>query len=198
MSDQAVHTQPRKGEAKAEPARVMEGAPAVAAQPPMPPPNPRSIPQAERPLAENRIKLAHASMADVGNIWIATTVLGTPWEKVAEDEFWSNKARDFRSGDRIWVYTDDMTYEGEIIVKKTWTFGAGAVNNRAEIHVRSFSVMSRPSDHPRVGEFEIVHLGPHMKWCLRSTISKKVVSEGHMTQEDAERARRSALASRAT
>src|ERR1700732_718029 len=123
MSDQAVQTQPRKGEARpaAETTAPQPSLPAAAA-----PLNPRGVPPAERPLAENRIKLAHASMADVGNIWIATTVLDTPWEKVCDDAFWANKARDFRSGDRIWVYTDDMTYAGEILIQKTWTFGAGA------------------------------------------------------------------------
>ena len=181
MNDQAVAAKP-KTDVKPE---------AVAA-----PPIATAAARALQPLAENRIRLAHGSQSDIGNIWIATTFLGTPWEEAVKDAFWANKARDFRVGDRIWVYTDDMIYAGELLVQKTWTFGPGAINNRAQMRALSFNEFPKPDEHERTGEFEVIHLGPHMKWCLRSAITKKVGAEGFATQDDAERARRSIMASR--
>jgi hypothetical protein len=185
MSEQAVQTQPRKGEG-----RMPQEATAAPTQAMPPLVKPKALP-------EHRIKLSHAAERDIGNIWYATVTNDMTFEDCCQDEVWANKARDFRAGDSIIVHPDNMHWRGELWVQKTWSFGASAINNRAAVAQWHYVHKGAPEDHPRVGEFEVVHLGPHLKWCLRRMDNQTVVAEGYTTQDDAVRARRGIMASRA-
>jgi hypothetical protein len=191
MNEQPVQQQRPKGDARAQEVAPPPAPTQATAQQAMPP---LVKPKA---LSEHRIKLSHAAERDIGNIWYATVTNDLTFEDCCHDEVWANKARDFRAGDTIVVYPDSMDWCGELRVRKTWSFGASAINNRAAVGKWKYVFWGPVEEHTRVGEFEIVNLGPHLKWCLRRLDNKKVVAEGYATQDDAVRARQGIMASRA-
>jgi len=138
-----------------------------------------------RGLSENRLKLVLSSSADMGNGFAAVLPIGTPFEQVLEPSFWAHVAYKLRPGDTIEVHRDDMALYGKLYVRDVAAPGAQKLNNRAFVSViehKEFDALARDA---KTKTHEVVHLGPHLKWCVRALKDQRVVKDNCGTAEEA-------------
>lgn len=139
-----------------------------------------------RALPENRLKVTHSSEADVGNHFAAVTATGTPFEDVLKSEFWAHTAYKLHPGDEIVVHTDNMVYFGRLYVRSVSAPGPNKLNNRATVFCLERHEMDPLSKTAMIQSHEVVFLGPHKKWCVRSLRDQQVVKEGYGTADEAQ------------
>jgi hypothetical protein len=181
MSDTATAAAP-KTQAQPKPAAAPSPEAAVTAAL-------KEMPRHFKPLVQGRLFVAHSSEGKCGNIWSATLDKDTPFEDCLNDEFWANKAADMHVGDRIWVASDNETFDAELRVTSLRTVGAGVVYNRASVAVLRHTDLSPPKDYVDIGDHEIEFKGQHLKWCIVRRADKSIAREGFETRQDAERMR---------
>lgn len=138
-----------------------------------------------RALSENRLKLVLSSAADLGNLFAATTPIGTAFEDVLNPEFWAHTAYKLRPADEIIVHTDDMSYRGHLYVRHVHAPGAQRLNNRAVVAKLSFQEFGAIDKDLRNTTHEVKFMGPHQKWCVVSLSDQRVVKEGCGTSDEA-------------
>jgi hypothetical protein len=175
----------------AQPAMDMQGA-AAAPSPPAAEEKPRQV----MPLIPGRIHLSHAADGAVGNYWTAVAEDKTPWQDVFDPAFFSAKALEMKSGDRIDVLTDTGVFDIGLRVRQTYCVGYGNQPNRVRVYKLWY--VEPPPLERYFNEFdlEIKHMGPQLKWCHMR--GNNMISSGYETQADAERARRNTASSRNT
>lgn len=149
----------------------------------------KDMPRHVKPLVQGRLFVAHSSEGKCGNIWSATLDAHTPFEDCLIDEFWANKAADMHVGDRIWVATDNETFDAELRVSSLRTVGAGVVANRASVAVLRHTDLTPPENYVDIGDHKIEFKGQHLKWCIVRRADESVAREGFETKADAERMR---------
>lgn len=145
-------------------------------------------------LMESRLKLVAASSADLGNAFAAVTPAGTPFENLLKPEFWAHTAYKLRAGDEITVHTDDMSYYGKLYVRAVSAPATQRLPNRAAVATIAFIEFGAIDTDLQSKTHEVVHLGPHLKWCVRSLKDQKLVKENCGTREEAAGWLRSAAA----
>lgn len=165
-----------------KPATNPAALPVAAASAPATTPEP---PRAVIALTEGRFKICNSSESDVGNKFAATTQAGTPFEDVLRSEFWAHTASKMRVGDEITIHTDDMRYYGRLYVRGVNAPAPNKPSNRATVFCLEKHFMDPIAKANADQSHEVVFLGPHKKWCVRSLSDQKVVKEGCATQGDA-------------
>jgi hypothetical protein len=136
-------------------------------------------------LPENRLYLSGASDAQIGNRFIAMLPLGTTLEDALEPAFWAHNAPRLHHGDSIELQRDDMCIFGLLYVRDVSGPAPGRQNNRAvvdEVFFKEFDAVARDA---KTKSHEVVHLGPHLRWCVRALKDQRVVKEGCGTAEEA-------------
>jgi len=136
-------------------------------------------------LAENRLKLVLSSAADMGNGFAAVLPSGTSFDEVKEPSFWAHCAYKLRPGDEIVVHSDDMSFFGRLYVRDVSAPGQQKLSNRAVVAVLDFKEFEPMARDARNKSHEVVYLGPHMQWCVRSLKDSRVVKERCGTAEEA-------------
>ncbi len=136
-------------------------------------------------LPENRFYLAGASDAQIGNRFIAMLPLGTTIDDALEPAFWAHNAPRMHHGDTIELQRDDMSIYGLLYVRDVSGPAPGRQANRAvvsTVHFTEFDAIARDAKNK---SHEVVFLGPHLRWCVRSLKDQRVVKEGCGTAEEA-------------
>lgn len=136
-------------------------------------------------LSENRLKLVISSAADMGNGFAAVLPVGTKFEACLDPAFWAHVAYKLRAGDTIDVHVDDMTFFGKLYVRDVSAPGAQKLNNRALVAPLMFVEFGPVARDAKTKTHEVVHLGPHLKWCVRALKDQRVVKEGCGSPEEA-------------
>jgi hypothetical protein len=138
-----------------------------------------------RSLPENRLKLVLSSAADMGNGFAAVLPFGTKFEEALEPSYWAHVAYKLRPGDTIDVHRDDWGLFAKLYVRDVSAPGAQKLNNRAVVAVIEHKEFGGLARDARTKTHEVVNLGPHLKWCVRSVKDQRVVKEGCGTAEEA-------------
>lgn len=136
-------------------------------------------------LAENRLKLVLSSAADMGNGFAAVLPSGVPFEDVKDPAFWAHCAYKLRAGDEIAVHSDDMSFFGRLYVRDVSAPGQQKLSNRAVVAVLDFKEFEPMAQGAKTKTHEVVFLGPHMQWCVKSLKDQRVVKERCGTAEEA-------------
>ena len=136
-------------------------------------------------LSENRLKLVLSSAADMGNGFAAVLPSGVAFDEVKDPAFWAHCAYKLRPGDEIAVHSDDMSFFGRLYVRDVSAPGQQKLSNRAVVAVLSFKEFEPMARDAKTKTHEVVYLGPHMLWCVRSLKDQRVVKERCGTPEDA-------------
>jgi hypothetical protein len=128
-------------------------------------------------LPENRLKLVLSSAADMGNGFAAVLPTGVKFDEVFEPSFWAHCAYKLRPGDEITVHSDDMSFRGHIYVRDASAPANQKMNNRAVVSLISYVEFEPMATGAKTKTHEVVFLGPHMQWCVKSLKDQRVVKE---------------------
>lgn len=194
MSEQAVQSQPRKGEAGRtliqgtgpatgaliDPAAV--GAPVALA------PAPVQL-KPIVPLKESQFTICHDAGGRFGRIWGAEVPDNVEVADLLEDAYWANKAPMFRRNDFIWVVNPSGRFV-ELRVRDTRTVGAGKDANRATVEITRVVEGAPVPGSVDVTPWEITFKGRDKKWCVVRASDKEIIREGFSMPDDADLMRR--------
>lgn len=136
-------------------------------------------------LPESRLKLVLSSAADMGNGFAAVLPSGVSFEEAKDPAFWAHCAYKLRPGDEIAVHSDDMSFFGRLYVRDVSAPGRERLSNRAVVAVLEFQEFEPMARDAKTKTHEVVYLGPHMQWCVRSLKDNRVVKERCGTAEEA-------------
>lgn len=176
MSNANQQAQSPAAESLPAAASVAAAAPATTAKPAAPKPI-EKLTGIVKGLPENRLKLVLSSSADMGNGFAAVLPSGVKFEEALDPAFWAHCAYKLRAGDEITVHSDEMSFYGRLYVRDVSAPSQQKMNNRAVVSVIEFKEFDPVARDAKTKTHEVVHLGPHMQWCVRSLKDSRVVKE---------------------
>lgn len=108
---------------------------------------------------------------------------GTPYEATLQPEFWAHVSRKLKVRDRIELHAQDGSWVAELIVRSS---GPVSVNVAPLFKV---DLAAAPTSKGELDGVKFQHRG-FAKWSAVRLSDKKILTEGHDTEEDARAALR--------